>query len=668
MLLCVVPGAAAGRTLYAADAPGNRVFGFGVGSDGAISWLPGFPVFTGQGPSALVPSRDARHLYAAFSGGNAIGTYSIGSDGALSADGSPAATGLAPSAAAVAPDGTRLFVANGGSDSISRFAVSPNGALASLGDATPAGDQPAGIAMTPDGTHLYVANAADDTISVYSVGSSGTLTASASAVPAGDGPTGLAITPDGAYLYATNTNAGTVSGWSIETDGSLVSLGSAVPAGEGARGIAISPDGSRALVANSGDSTISRFVVAATGGLVPAGAATAGPTGATSVVIAPNGLNAYVGGSSAVSAFDLSPNGTLLAIGSPATTNAAHGSIAITPNQAPEAKFDAVAAPATRISRFEGGSSLDADGTVTHWSWEFGDGTNAVGQTASHTYQQPGTYTVTLEITDNEGCGTTPSYTGQFASCVGNPFAVVSKAVVVVEAPPEVVPEPPCIHDGDDGFCGTADHKAPRVDVLGFTNGSSIATIDAPTDIVGTITPDPSGIKEIRVRFTKAAGTVVKKKTATKRVCQRVKGKKRCRQKPVYKKTCKKVRGKRRCTRKKVVKIVGSKVPACLTVSPPKTYLVKYLCSKVPWLVIPGDTTFRYSLPVALGVGSYTVDVTATDGAGNVDGIEDARNHMTFKVISTPSNQGGGDTGGGTSTTPTTTTPVDDTGSPFGNG
>ena len=50
------------------------------------------------------------------------------------------------------------------------------------------------------------------------------------------------------------------------------------------------------------------------------------------------------------------------------------------------------------------GSGTDIDGTITAYSWDFGDGTAAVsGQTADHTYAVDGTYTVTLTVTDNAG-------------------------------------------------------------------------------------------------------------------------------------------------------------------------------------------------------------------------------------------------------------------------
>jgi PKD repeat protein/CubicO group peptidase (beta-lactamase class C family) len=47
--------------------------------------------------------------------------------------------------------------------------------------------------------------------------------------------------------------------------------------------------------------------------------------------------------------------------------------------------------------------STDADGSVTAWAWDFGDGSNAEVQDPSHTYAAEGSYTVSLTVTDDEG-------------------------------------------------------------------------------------------------------------------------------------------------------------------------------------------------------------------------------------------------------------------------
>jgi len=45
-----------------------------------------------------------------------------------------------------------------------------------------------------------------------------------------------------------------------------------------------------------------------------------------------------------------------------------------------------------------------ATGTITTWNWNFGDGTDTLLQNPSHTYNNPGTYTVTLIATNSFGC------------------------------------------------------------------------------------------------------------------------------------------------------------------------------------------------------------------------------------------------------------------------
>jgi PKD repeat protein len=47
--------------------------------------------------------------------------------------------------------------------------------------------------------------------------------------------------------------------------------------------------------------------------------------------------------------------------------------------------------------------STDSDGTVVSWFWDFGDGTTNTPQNPRHRYREPGTYTVTLTVTDNNG-------------------------------------------------------------------------------------------------------------------------------------------------------------------------------------------------------------------------------------------------------------------------
>jgi len=53
-----------------------------------------------------------------------------------------------------------------------------------------------------------------------------------------------------------------------------------------------------------------------------------------------------------------------------------------------------------QMVEFSGANSTDPDGYLTSWTWDFGDGAEASGETASHTYSEPGDYIVKLTVVD----------------------------------------------------------------------------------------------------------------------------------------------------------------------------------------------------------------------------------------------------------------------------
>ena len=67
--------------------------------------------------------------------------------------------------------------------------------------------------------------------------------------------------------------------------------------------------------------------------------------------------------------------------------------------EGPVAVIDAPAAvPITNTITFDGSSSHMAEGKITAYEWDFGDGTTATGVEATHQYAEPGTYAVSLTL------------------------------------------------------------------------------------------------------------------------------------------------------------------------------------------------------------------------------------------------------------------------------
>jgi PKD repeat protein len=60
---------------------------------------------------------------------------------------------------------------------------------------------------------------------------------------------------------------------------------------------------------------------------------------------------------------------------------------------------------------FTANGSVDADGSITAYSWAFGDGQTGTGATLTHAYTSAGTYTATLTVTDNGGATATSTAT-----------------------------------------------------------------------------------------------------------------------------------------------------------------------------------------------------------------------------------------------------------------
>lgn len=107
-------------------------------------------------------------------------------------------------------------------------------------------------------------------------------------------------------------------------------------------------------------------------------------------------------------------------------------------NQPPIAVIgvDRYAGTAPLAVQFDGRQSNDPDGSIAGFRWNFGDGATGEGYVATHDYLQPGTYTVTLVVTDASGFSSAPADVQIIVSSSGSAAQLEIIAVSVEPAQP----------------------------------------------------------------------------------------------------------------------------------------------------------------------------------------------------------------------------------------
>ena len=123
-----------------------------------------------------------------------------------------------------------------------------------------------------------------------------------------------------------------------------------------------------------------------------------------------------------------------------ATATATVG-VASTVNQAPVAVANGtrIGTKAPLLVEFSSDGSVDNDGSIASYNWDFGDGTAASADAnPSHTYATEGTYSATLTVTDNEGGTDVKSVSINVAAVNLAPVPVVTATPTNGRAPLDV--------------------------------------------------------------------------------------------------------------------------------------------------------------------------------------------------------------------------------------
>jgi len=153
---------------------------------------------------------------------------------------------------------------------------------------------------------------------------------------------------------------------------------------------------------------------------------------------------------------------------------------------------------------FDATDTTDGDGTVEAYAWDFGDGKTGTGVTPNHVYESPGTYTVKLTVTDNEGMtGETSSTRVVLGAPAASTVSHVGSAVNQGNVATPNVTTPASITAGN------------RL-VMVLTVNANNRTMSAPTGVTGwtVLSTTTSGSMQTRI-YTKVAAAADANKKVT---------------------------------------------------------------------------------------------------------------------------------------------------------
>jgi 6-phosphogluconolactonase (cycloisomerase 2 family) len=174
--------------------------------------------------------------------------YSVGSNGALTAiSGSPYQAGVKPSALATDPTNRFVFVTDYASNELIGYSVLSTNVLSfMINGPFKTGNEPTAITIDPRGIYMYVTNSLDNTLSSYSIslptGTPSTIVGSGSTAgnTTDTEPVSVTVEPSlGRYVYTANRLGNSISGFKLNPDTGALSSNLATPYPTGALPMAV---------------------------------------------------------------------------------------------------------------------------------------------------------------------------------------------------------------------------------------------------------------------------------------------------------------------------------------------------------------------------------------------------------------------------------------------
>ena len=174
--------------------------------------------------------------------------YAVGSGGALTATtNSPYKAGVKPSGIAPDPTNRFVYVTDYASNHLIGYAIQTNGSLNFLVNGPfKTGNEPSAVVVDPRGTYIYLSNELDSSVTGYTIAlATGTPSAlvnsNASIVYATDTqPVAITVDPAlGRFVYTANRLGNSISGFRLNPDTGVLTLTQATPYPTGAQPTAL---------------------------------------------------------------------------------------------------------------------------------------------------------------------------------------------------------------------------------------------------------------------------------------------------------------------------------------------------------------------------------------------------------------------------------------------